>query len=70
LWRTNARGESYPVFEAGTELLVNVGGVSVEEGDEAVLFLHGPAGTERLSAFVEWPRLARRALQRAAGPAR
>lgn len=49
LWRTNARGESYPVFEAGTELLVNVGGVSVEEGDEAVLFLHGPAGTERLS---------------------
>lgn len=48
VWRTNARGESYPVFEAGTELLVNVGGVSVEEGDEAVLFLHGPAGTERL----------------------
>lgn len=49
MWRTNARGESYPVFEAGTELLVNVGGVSVEEGDEAVLFLHGAAGTERLS---------------------
>ena len=47
-WRTNARGDSYPVFEAGTELLVNVGGVSVDEGDEAVLFLHGPAGTERL----------------------
>ena len=47
-WRTNARGESYPVFEAGTELLVNAGCVSVEEGDEAVLFLHGPAGTERL----------------------
>lgn len=49
VWRTNVRGESYPVFEAGTELLVDVGGVSVEEGDEAVLFLHGPAGTERLS---------------------
>jgi hypothetical protein len=49
VWRTNSRGESYPVFEAGTELLVNVGGVWVEEGDEAVLFLHGPAGTERLS---------------------
>lgn len=48
-WRTNARGECYPVFEAGTELLVNVGGVSVDEGDEVVLFLHGPAGTERLS---------------------
>ena len=48
VWRTNARGESYPVFEAGTELLVNVGGVSVEEGDEAVLFLHGCSGTERL----------------------
>src|SRR5690606_38977659 len=48
LWRTNARGESYPVFEAGTELLVNVGVVSVDDGDEVVLFLHGPAGTERL----------------------
>lgn len=48
-WRTNARGESYPIFEAGTELLVNVGGVSVEEGDEAMLFLHGPSGTERLA---------------------
>lgn len=47
-WRTNARGESYPAFEAGTELLVNVGGVSVDEGDQAMLFLHGPAGTERL----------------------
>ncbi len=48
-WRTNARGESYPVFEAGTDLFVNVGGVSVEEGEDAVLFLHGPAGTEQLS---------------------
>jgi hypothetical protein len=48
-WRTNARGECYPVFEAGTELLVNVCGVSVDEGDEAVLFLHGPSGTERLA---------------------
>lgn len=48
-WRTNARGDSYPVFEVGTELLVNVAGVSVEEGDEAVLFLHGPSGTERLA---------------------
>ncbi len=47
-WRTNARGDSYPAFEAGTELLVNVGDIAVEEGDEAVLFLHGPAGTERL----------------------
>jgi hypothetical protein len=46
-WRTTARGESYPAFEVGTELLVNVGGVSVEDGDEAVLFLHGPSGTER-----------------------
>lgn len=48
-WRANARGECYPVFEAGTELLVNVGGVSVDEGDEAVLFLHGPSGTQRLA---------------------
>lgn len=47
-WRTNARGESYPIFEAGAELLVNVGGISVDEGDETVLFLHGPSGTEQL----------------------
>ena len=47
-WRTNARGESYPAFEAGIELLVNVGGIVLEDGDEAVVFLHGPAGTERL----------------------
>jgi hypothetical protein len=52
VWRTNARGESYPVFEADTELLVNVSGVSVEDGDEAVLILHGPAGTERLQFTV------------------
>jgi len=48
VWRANARGERYATFEAGTELLVSVGGVSVEDGDEAVLFLHGPAGTEQL----------------------
>lgn len=48
-WRTTARGESYPVFEAGAELFVNVGGVSADESDETVLFLHGPAGTERLT---------------------
>ncbi|NNC01345.1 hypothetical protein HJC10_00515 [Corallococcus exiguus] len=48
VWRTNARGDSYPVFQAGTELLVNVSGVAVDDGDEAMLFLHGPAGTERL----------------------
>lgn len=47
-WRTNARGDSYPVFDEGTELLVNVNGVSLEVGDEAMLFLHGPAGTQRL----------------------
>ena len=47
-WRTNARGESYTIFEAGTELLLNVGGVAVEDGDEAVLFVHGPSKTERL----------------------
>lgn len=47
-WRTNARGDSYPVFEAGAELLVNVSGIAADDGDEAVLFLHGPAGTERL----------------------
>lgn len=48
-WRTSTRGERYPVFEAGTELVVNVAGVSVDEDDEAVLFLHGPTGTDRLT---------------------
>lgn len=47
-WRTNERGDSYPVFDVGTELLVNVGGISGDEDDEAVLFLHGSSGTERL----------------------
>jgi hypothetical protein len=47
-WRTNSRGDSYPVFD-GTELLVNVNGVALDDGDEAVLFLHGPARTERLA---------------------
>jgi hypothetical protein len=48
-WGTNARGESYPVFDAGAELFLNLKGVALEEGDEAMLFLHGPAGTERLA---------------------
>lgn len=48
-WRTNARGDSYPVFDEGTALLVNVNGVALEDGDEAMLFLHGPSGTERLA---------------------
>jgi len=47
-WRTNARGNSYPVFEAGAELLVNVSGIEADESDEAIVFLHGPTGTERL----------------------
>jgi hypothetical protein len=48
VWRTNGRGEHFPVFEVGTELLVHTGGISVDDGEEAVLFLHGPSGTERL----------------------
>lgn len=48
-WRTNARGDSYPVFDEGTELFVNVNGVAPEEGEEVMLFVHGPAGTERLA---------------------
>ncbi|MCB9610341.1 MAG: hypothetical protein H6716_27385 [Polyangiaceae bacterium] len=48
-WRTNARGDGYPVFDEGTELLVNVNGVALEGGDGAMLFLHGPADTERLA---------------------
>jgi hypothetical protein len=48
-WRANARGDSYPVFEAGAELHVTVSGLVVDEGDEAALFLHGPSAAERLS---------------------
>ncbi|MBE7483085.1 MAG: hypothetical protein HS104_24320 [Polyangiaceae bacterium] len=48
-WRTNARGDSYPVFDEGMELLVNLNAVALEDGDEAMLSLHGPAGTERLA---------------------
>lgn len=47
-WRTNARGESYPAFETGAELVVNASGVFIEEDDDVVLFLHGPSGTTRL----------------------
>lgn len=49
-WRTNARGESYPAFEYGTELFVSAKGISLDDGDQAMLFLHGPSGTERLPA--------------------
>jgi hypothetical protein len=48
LWRANVRGESYPIFEAGVELLVHVSGLMADEADEAALFLHGPVGTERM----------------------
>jgi len=48
-WRTNARGQSYAVVEVGAELFVSLSGVSLDEEDETVLFLHGPTGTERLS---------------------
>ncbi len=48
-WRTNARGDSYPIFNVGTEVLVAVNGVSADDGDTAMLFLHGQTGTERLT---------------------
>jgi hypothetical protein len=47
-WSTNARGASYPVFDEGTDLFVNLNGVALDDGDEAMLFLYGPARTERL----------------------
>lgn len=47
-WKTNPHGESYPVFETGTELYLNVRGLLVEEGDEAALFLHGASGTQKM----------------------
>ena len=52
-WRTNARGDNYPVFDVGTELLVNVNGVVLQVGDEAMLFFHGPEGTQRLTLSTQ-----------------
>jgi hypothetical protein len=46
-WRTNVRGDSYPVFGAGAELFVSVRGVPLDDADGA-MFLHGPSGTERM----------------------
>src|SRR5690606_33850907 len=43
-WRANSRGDGYPVFGVGAELLVNVSGILLDDGDEVGLFLHGPAG--------------------------
>ena len=66
-WRTNARGESYPVFEAGAELLVNAGGVSVEEGDEAGAVPPRSCRHGTVAAVLERPRLSRSARGRALG---
>jgi hypothetical protein len=46
-WRSNARGESYPSFESGTELFVHLSGILLEDGDDAVVFMHGPTTTEQ-----------------------
>ena len=47
-WRTNSRGDRYPVFEIGDELFVNVRGVANADPDPVTLFVQGAAGTERL----------------------
>ena len=47
-WRTNERGESYPVFEDGAEVFVRVRGVVLDVGESATMFLHGPGRTEGL----------------------
>jgi hypothetical protein len=52
-WRTNARGEAYPVFDVGDEVLVSVDGTSAGDGDTVMLFLHGPTGTERLEVSAD-----------------
>jgi hypothetical protein len=52
-WRTNARGDSYPVFDEGTELFVNAKNIALEVGDEVMLFLHCSADTQRLSLSTD-----------------
>ncbi|MEZ4436262.1 MAG: hypothetical protein R3F65_28015 [bacterium] len=47
-WRATARGEGYPVFEAGSEVFVEVGGLPVDEGEAAALFVRGAGRTERM----------------------
>lgn len=48
LWETTPRGERYPVFEAGTDLVVHAHGLPGLDDEAAVLFLRGPEATERL----------------------
>jgi hypothetical protein len=52
-WRTNARGDDYPVFEMGDELFVNVRGVTTDDPDPVTLFVQGAGGTERLALSVD-----------------
>jgi hypothetical protein len=47
-WRATPRGERYPVFEVGVEVIVQAHGLDLEDPDTLVLFLHGPNATERL----------------------
>lgn len=47
-WRATPRGERFPVFEVGSAVVVQAHGLDAEDQDPPVLFLHGPAGTERL----------------------
>jgi hypothetical protein len=48
-WGANASGASYPIFESGTEVFVNISGLSIDAWEAAMLFAHGPTGTEQLA---------------------
>jgi hypothetical protein len=47
-WRTNAKGQPYPVFTPQIEPTIRIQGLHVDDETEAAIFLHGPTGTERL----------------------
>lgn len=48
-WRTTPRGEPYPVFEPGHNVIVRVTGLPDQEDEAARLFVRGPSGVEQLA---------------------
>jgi hypothetical protein len=48
-WKATRRGENYPVFEAGHEVIVRVSGLPDDEDNALRLFLRGPYGVEHLT---------------------
>ena len=63
-WRATPRGEPFPVYEIGDEIVVQALGLPGDDDEAAVLFLRGSSGVERLAlprgsaAMVSLGRLA------------